>query len=328
VRRAISLVLLTLGIFGVAMGLLLRFYAYPKLAVSPLDPHAKTVAQGTATVFDPGTFKQRDDVALTATRRIDGKIDSPEVKINGSVAVWEMGLVTEDDSGGLVDAQDQWVCVDRRNAQAAQPCTDEKLNGDASLKATGLQYKFPFHTQKHDYSFYDVFMHQAPPMHYDGEEVIDGLPVYRFVQTIPVTKIADIPDTPSSLVGGTANDPVTAGRMYENVRTVWVEPYTGSIVKGQEKVHQFLRGPDGTDGQVLLDGTLTFTADTIRDQVAEAKKNRAKVQLLYQTGPLVLIGLGVLFLLAGLVVLLLSTDRFRMPNRRPAQVRPEMAETA
>jgi hypothetical protein len=328
VRRAISLVLLTIGIFGIALGLLLRFYAYDKLAVAPLDPAAKTVAQGTGiTVFYPADLKQRTDVTLTATRRIEGKIDSPDVKVNGDVAVWEMGLVTEDESGTLVDAVDQWVCVDRRNARAVQPCTDQQIDKDTNVQATGLQYKFPFNTHKHDYAFFDVTTRTAPPMHYDGEEVVNGLKTYRFVQTIPATKIADV-DVPSNLAGGTTTDTVTAGRMYQNVRTVWVEPYTGSIVKGSEKQHQFLRGPDGQDGTVLVDGTITFTPDTIKTQVDDAKKNSAKVKLLYTTGPRLLIGLGLLFVIAGLVVMLLPTRRSGVPAGRPVRPRHEMAGTA
>lgn len=326
-RRAIGLGLLALGIFGVTLGLLLRFYAYPKLAVAPLDPGVKSIAQGTATVFYPATLKTRSDVLLTATRRVDGKIDSPDVRVNGKVAVWEMGLVTEDDTGAMVDAQDQWVCVDRRTAMAVQPCSDQKINTDAGVQATGLQYKFPFNTQKQDYPFFDVLTRTAPMMHFDGEEVIDGLPTYRFVQTIPVTKIADV-DAPSSLVGGTTNDTVTAGRMYEDRRTVWVEPYTGQIVKGQEKVHQFLRGPNGQDGQLLLDGTLAFTADTVQTSVDKAKSDRAKVRLLYDSGPRLLIGLGVLFLLAGLLVLLLPGGRANVPSSLSVRHRREMAGVA
>jgi hypothetical protein len=327
-RRAISLVLLTLGIFGVALGLLLRFYAYDRLAVAPLDPQAKTVARGTGiTLFDAGTLKQRTGVTLTSTRRIEGKIDSPEVKVNGDVAVWEMGLVTEDDNGTVVDAVDQWVCVDRRTARAVQPCTDQRVNQDTNVQATGLQYKFPFNTHKHDYAFYDVVTRQAPPMHFDSEEVIDGLPVYRFTQTIPATKIAEI-DVPANLAGGTGTGTVTAGRMYQNVRTVWVEPNTGSIVKGQEQQRQFLRGPDGQDGTVLMGGTLTFTPDTVSAQVKDAKKNSAKVRLLAQSGPRLLVGLGVLFLLAALAVLLVPARRSGVPGTgRPVRPRHEMAGT-
>jgi hypothetical protein len=328
VRRATSLVLLTLGVFGVMLGLLLRFYAYPRLAVAPLDPQAKTVAQGTGmTVFYPADLTQRTGVTLTSTRRIQGKIDAPEAKVNGDVAVWEMGLVTEDDNGTLVDAVDQWVCVDRRTGQAVAPCIEQKVDQDANAPATGLQYKFPFGTHKHDYAFYDVTTRTAPVMHFDGDDVIDGLAVYRFVQTIPATKIADI-EVPSNLAGGTTTETVTAGRMYQNVRTVWVEPYTGSIVKGQEQQRQFLRGPDGKDGTVLLSGTIAFTPDTVKAQVADAKSNRSKTRLLYDLGPWLGIGVGLVLVIAGLVVMFLVGRRLRSPSPRPVRFRHEAPGTA
>lgn len=328
-RRAISLVLATLGIFAIALGLLLRVYAYPKLAVAPLDPQSTTIARGTGmTVFYAGDLKQRTNVTLTATRRIQGKIDSPDAKINGSVAVWEMGLVTEDETGTVVDAVDQGVCVDRRTARAVTPCTDQQINKDTTAQATGLQYKFPFDTHKHDYLFYDVVIRQAPPMHFTGEEILDGLPVYRFVQTVPATKIGAY-DVPANLAGGTGSATVNAARMYQTVRTVWVEPYTGSIVKGQEQQRQFLRGPDGQAGTVLLDGTLTFTPDTVTAQVADAKRNRASVRLLSTTGPWLLGGLGVVLVLAGLILMFLPRGRVPAPTHRPVRYRRrEVAGTA
>jgi hypothetical protein len=299
------------------MGLMLRFYAYPRLALAPLDPHAKTVATGTGiTVFYPDQLKQRTDVTLTATRRIEGKIDSPDVRINGDVALWAMGLVTEDDNGVVVDAVQQWVCVDRRTGEAVQPCTQQRVDQDQTVRATGLNYKFPFNTEKKDYPFFDVTTRTSPMMHFDGEDAVNGLQVYRFVQTIAPTKIQQI-DVPADLVGGEAGAVVSAGRYYQDVRTVWVEPYTGTIVKGQEKVHQFLRGPDGKDGEVLLDGTLTFTPDTVASQVNDAKTNMAKVRLVYDQGPRVLVGLGVIFILAGLLLLLIPSRRRARTHTAP-----------
>jgi hypothetical protein len=293
------------------MGLLLRLYAYPRLALAPLDPKAVTVARGTGiTVFYPGDLKQRTDVTLTATRRIQGKLDSPDVKINGNVALWAMGLVTEDDNGTVVDAVEQWVCVNRRTAEAVQPCTGQRIGEDTSRTAQGLEYKFPFNTQKRDYPFFDVTTKTAPLMRFRAETNVDGLPVYQFVQTIQPTKIEDV-QVPGNLVGGDATESVTAGRFYQTERTVWVEPYTGSIVKGQEKVRQFLRGPDGRDGTVLLDGTLTFTPETTASLVAKAKNDRSQVRLVFDTGPQVLIALGLVLAIAGLVLLILSSRRRR-----------------
>ncbi len=40
-----------------------------------------------------------------------------------------------------------------------------------------------------------------------------------------------------------------AGRFYENVRTLWVDPVTGSIINGKEQQKQTLR----VDGEVKAD---------------------------------------------------------------------------
>jgi hypothetical protein len=314
-RRVAGLLLLTLGVFAVGLGLLLRFYIHSALGVAPLDPANTTVAKGTGmTVFYPGDLKQRTDATVTATRQVRGTLAAPEVKIGGDVALWHVGLVLEDEDGNLVNATDERVCVDRRTAMSVAKCSEQSINQDTNVQHTGLAYKFPFNTQKHDYPFFDVTLRgSTPPMHFDAEDVVNGLPVYRFVQSIPATKIADV-QVPGNLVNGDATAVVTAGQYYQNVRTVWVEPYSGIIVKGQEQVRQVLRGSDGRDGEVLLSGTITFTQDTVQNQVKDATKARNQLRLLYSTGPIVMVTVGVV-LIAGGALLLLIRRRPQGGNR-------------
>jgi LPXTG-motif cell wall-anchored protein len=241
---------------------------------------------------------------VTATRQVRGTLVAPEVKIGGNVALWHVGLVVEDEDGNLVNATEERVCVDRRTAMSVSKCSEQSINQDNNVQHTGLAYKFPFNTKKQDYPFFDVTLRgSTPPMHFDGEDVVNGLPVYRFVQAIPATKIAEL-QVPGNLVNGDANAVVTAGQYYQNVRTVWVEPYSGIIVKGQEEVRQALRGPDGREGQVLLAGTIAFTQDTVRKQVDDAKKARSQLQVLYDTGPIVLVAVGLVLILVGALLLL------------------------
>jgi uncharacterized membrane protein len=316
-RRVVSILLLTLGVFAVVLGVLLRFYVHHALGVAPLDPASTTVAKGTGvTVFYPGDLKQRTDATVTATRQVRGNLVAPEVKVGGDVALWHVGLVLEDEDGKLVNAVEERVCVDRRTAQSVAKCAEQSVNQDNNVRHTGLAYKFPFNTKKQDYPFFDVTLRgSTPSMHFDGEDVVNGLPVYRFVQTIPATKIAEI-DVPGDLVNGAAGTTVTAGQFYRNVRTVWVEPYSGIIVKGQEEVRQTLRGPDGRDGQVLLAGTITFTQDTVQKQVTEAKKARSQLQVVYDTGPLALLVIGVVLILAGVLLLARRSGGHRYRGRR------------
>jgi DUF3068 family protein len=314
-RRAGGVLLIALGAFAIALAVLLPTVAYHRLAVAPLDPDTETVAQGTGmTVFYPRSLvdrsveAQRTDATVTARRIVRGKLDAPEAKLNGDVALWRVGLVIQDERRELINAVEQWVCVDRRTAEGVAPCQPQKIDDgtrvDTAADETGLNYKFPFDTQRRDYRFFDVTLRTATPIAYDGEETINGLPVYRFVQRIPATKLEDR-EVPAQLVGGPPGTTVTAGRYYENVRTVWVEPFTGAIVKGQETVRQVLRGPDGRDGTVLLAGTITFTPQTVQRQVDNANDGRAKLRMLRQTGPIVGYVVGALLLAGGLIVILL-----------------------
>ena len=306
-RRAASTLLLALGIFALVLGGLLRFYVYNTLGVAPLDPDSKTVSRGTQmTVFYPGKLKSRTDATVTATRIVRGSLTAPEAKVDGDVAVWRVGLVLEDDEGTLVSATEERVCVDRRTAASVENCSEQSINDDTSVKHIGLAYKFPFNTEKKDYQLWDYNLKASSPAKFDGEDLVNGLPVYRFVQAIAATKIADV-DVPGDLVNGQSGTTVRAGRFYQNVRTVWVEPYSGTIVKGQEEVKQVLRGPDGRDGTVLLSGTIAFTQDTVQKQVADAKEARDKLRLIHTTGPLVLLIVGVI--LSAIGVLLMSTGR-------------------
>ncbi|GAA4697274.1 DUF3068 domain-containing protein [Phytohabitans rumicis] len=306
-RRVAAAVLLSLGVFAIVLAALLRFYVHDKLAVAPLDPESTTVSQGGGmTVFYPGTFTQRTDATVTATRIIRGSLTAPEVKVDGDLALWRVGLVLQDDKDVLVSATEEQVCVDRRTAESLAKCSNQRIDDDISVVHSGLAYKFPFNTEKKDYPYFDLNSRAStPPMKFDGEDKVNGLPVYRFVQKIPAVKIQDR-EVPGSLVKSTEAS-VTAARMYENTRTVWVEPYSGLIVKGQEEVRQWLRGPDGTDGQVLLAGTLGFTQETVQNQVADGEEARNKLRMIQFTGPLVLLAVGLLLIVGGV---------FLLPRRR------------
>jgi hypothetical protein len=315
-RRVAGVILIALGVFAITLGFTLRYVVLDRLAVAPLDPDTETVAQGTGmTVFypkalaDPSLPRQRTDATVTARRIVSGQLDAPEVKVDGDVAMWRVGLVVEDERSELINAVEQWVCVDRRTAAGVRPCAKQKIDDgtrvDTDTDMSGLEYKFPFNTQKREYTFFDITLRRATPIRYDGEERINGLDTYRFVQRIDPVKLEDR-EVPGDLVNGAAGTTVTAQRFYQNVRTVWVEPRTGSVVKGSEQVRQWLRGPDGSDGQVLLAGTLTFTPQTVQRQVDDAKANAAKLRALSGTGPILAWVIGSVLLLIGLVLMLIG----------------------
>jgi hypothetical protein len=169
-----------------------------------------------------------------------------------------------------------------------------------------VSYKFPFFTEKKAYQFWDVNSRKAYPARYVSEEKIQGLTTYKFIQEIPTQQLRT-QEVPGSLVG--ENTPsFQAPVMYSNVRTVWVEPRTGVIVKGTEQTRTTLRNSAGEDKVIVLDATLTFNEETQRSQANLAKDGITSINLVKWIIPLAALVLGVAFAAVG-VLLLRAADR-------------------
>jgi DUF3068 family protein len=329
-RRVVSLVVLGLGVFGIAAGLLLRFYAYPALAKIPHDPNTTAVAQGsgiTALVYvvKDGSHTQpeiRHNLSLTSTTFVSGDLHAPEVQADSGVTSWIEATRVKDDQDGLtLSATVRELCLDRFSAEAVAPCTTQYIqkthedNKDTRIPGTprqvqfpGLNFKFPFQTQKQTYPWYDSELGKPVDAKFDGEDVVEGLPVYRFKQSVSPTSVGT-QDVPGSMVG--KSDPtVSAGLYYEVDRTLWIEPDTGAVVKVRQSMKQELRTPDQTAGlgTAVFDGTLELNQKTVDANVRTAKDNMPKLWLL--TGlPVILWIVGGVLTVAGIVLLLAGRNR-------------------
>jgi hypothetical protein len=297
-RRIISFILLGIGVFAVALGMLLRFYAYPQLAKIPLDNESTSVAEGDGitalvirTVNGAPSPEIRRNLSLTSTTYVTGDLTQPEVKENGDVAVYIEATKTVDDATDIVvDASVREVCIDRHTNEAVAPCEGQFIETEQGQKITadrntiqqpGLSFKFPFGTEQKDYSFYDLSVRKPVTARFDGQEVIQGLDTYRFVMTVPPTKVGD-EEVPGSLIGKKDEPSVDTELYYQVKRTVWVEPETGIIVVGQQQGKQELVAPDQEPGggTTVFEGTLRFNDATINDNVTKAEDNKSKLSLL------------------------------------------------
>lgn len=305
-RRVVGLILLAFGVFGVALGLLLRFYAYDRLALVPLNRSGESVSRGEGmTVFYPSTLRLEDGVNVTATRLVQGNPKAAEAKPGGRVMVWDVGLVIEDANGTLISSSLDHLCLDRRTGEAVQPCAGEGISEDNgkiepadAVTRSGLEYKFPFGTEKRDYEYFDNSAKKAFPIRYDSTETIEGVETYKFVQKVPLTKLGDR-QVPGSIVGLPNVSSLTVGRYYENTRTLWIEPYSGIVVKGREDLAQTLRAADGRHLLTVFGGRIEFGSETVKKSAAEAEDARSQLRLLRVVGPAVLISVGVLLALLG-----------------------------
>jgi len=326
--RIVSYIVVGLGVFAVALGLLLRFYAYPKLAKVPLDIDNTSVAQGngvTALVIeevdDVPTPEIRHDLSLTSTTHVTGDLTQPEIKEDGDVAAWVEATKTVDDASGiLVDASLRELCLDRHSGESVAPCEGQYISVEEGARITadantvqqpGLNFKFPFGTEQRSYDYYDLTLRQTVEARFDGEDSIKGVDVYRFVTQTEPTKV-DTQEVPGSLIGMDDQPSVSADRYYEDRRTLWVEPATGALLAVEDAGKQELVGPGQSPGSgtTVYEGTLRLNDKTVSANVEEAESNTGRLSLL-TVWPIVLWIVGGVLVVAGFVMMVVSNRRTR-----------------
>jgi DUF3068 family protein len=351
-RRVLSLILIGLGVFAVAVAVMLPTYVYSSLAKVPLDQVSTTVLEGVASkalvVTDTGSGPVatiRENVDLTATAKVQSNFSRAEMKEGSDVAVWLLAVrVTDNKDNAVVTASKRQVCFDRFTSEGYVPPagdTEPKCQpsstfitkpddkppanpGDEPKEVVventqpGLNFKFPFGTEKHDYDVYDDSLGKAFTTKFSGTEEIEGVEMYKFVENVPDTQIAT-QDVPGSLVGSTESS-LQAARFYRAIVTTWVEPVTGVMVKQQQEQHQELRVAGNSTGTVVFDGILTFNEKSVAQNLAQANENKGKLEFMSSTAPIAFgIAGGVLILLGGFLLLRKGKPEQAPPAHRPVK---------
>jgi Porin PorA len=303
-----------------------KWYAYPRLALAPLDrdtTNDPAIALGSdATYLDrhAETPQVVTGGELESVRRVVGQVEESEAasdELDEDIVVYETlsytdvpGFDPESDGDPLAGTLDR-VAFDRHTGEAVDCCDNytEVAGEQSEIAFEGLYLKFPFNTEQKDYAFWDTTLQRATTAVYEGEEEIDGLTVYKFVQTIEPTDVdlqttgAEHTEVPGYLVGGDQDSPaVQADRMYSNVRTLWIEPETGAIIDAQEEQHATLE-VDGAERAVITDVTLAYTDETVSFNVSEWEDEALQLKIVRYWLPLYggIVGLALL-LLGGLLL--------------------------
>ncbi|MET8042080.1 DUF3068 domain-containing protein [Micromonospora sp. NPDC005215] len=310
-RTTSGAILVAAGTFLIVGAVATPLAVAPALVKVPLDQSSVTISKAqNATVLDFGTLSERNAVNLTAHRAVRGDVKDG----NADRAVFNVGVRVIDDAGKEITVSTDRVAVDRRTAMAVACCAED-ING-AAFKHEGLTYTFPFGTEKKTYQYFDNTARKAYPAKYVSTEKLQGLTVYKFEMTVEPVQIAEI-KVPGSLLGS-SEQVINAGRYYANTRTLWVEPDSGVIVKGQEKQLQTLRDGTGADKIKIIDADLAFTEDTQKQQAKAAKDARDQINLLTTVVPIVLGLLGLALVLIGLYFVIRAARRG--PDPAPVEV--------
>jgi hypothetical protein len=198
------------------------------------------------------------------------------------------------------------------------------VNSDGAVKQTGVGLFWPVGVKRKSYPYFDTSTKRAWPMNYEGEEKVQGIKTYRFVQQIPPTVTDSIkPGVPATLLGLPAaqvsklpgydkkNNAVAVDRVYQSTVTAWVDPRTGAPVDQEQKVTQTLRTSDGVNRLVVADLDLKMTPESQKNLVHTSNTEAAKIALVKSWLPYGGGGLGLILMIAGLLFVVSA-------RRRPA----------
>lgn len=300
--RRMSLVLIALGAFLIVLGPMIRWYAYPRLAVAPANQRSITTLVGeNATIFDIGTLKEIT-TDLTTVVNTTGDASAPD-KCEGAVTYVNSTSTTSAD--GVMRSRDiERMTFNARTGMAVKNCGGDFVSDTEGVETPitheGLPAKFPFQTEKKSYPFWDGELKKAVQIDYLESTQVEGVDVYKFSHTIPVTQIGTL-DVPLSVLGLEGDETVTADKMYSNVRTMWVEPETGVVLKRAEAVNQTL-DYQGQSRVTLTEVTTGFDDATVKANADEYGGQANLLHLVRAVVPQVGFVLGLVMLIGGVLL--------------------------
>ncbi|MFG3255629.1 DUF3068 domain-containing protein [Streptomyces sp. NPDC048172] len=304
-RRRASLILLACAVFFAALSPLMRWYAFPRLAKIPPSQYQDMVLEAkNATLLDYATMKSKKVPKVSIVQTLKGNVEAAEKvkdRTGKDVVVWDTLSYVADPKGKLVSSIPERYVFDAHTQEPVH-AGGEHVDGD-KVRREGIEYKWPFLTEKRDYEYYDFQARSTAPIHYKGTRTVKGLETYYFEQTIPWTKVK----VPKKLpLGATPKVVEQMGmeRWYSTKRMFWVEPTTGAPVDGQELHKEQMRWTDKPEKKPLtaFSGHVKMRPDFQNETVDLVKSQRQLVLLMTSYLPWGFGGLAVVLLALSLTL--------------------------
>lgn len=304
-RRLFPPVMVGLGVFLLIGAALIKFYAYPQLAVAPKDQDSITnLTAQDAVVFstDPAVLAELEmDLEVTNTTR--GDIEATDEAPDGTL-VWADTQTVKNTEGDTLSQSISLAAHDAHTGEAVDCCgsfvQEDAEVGPVEVVREGQVYKFPFGTEKKTYQWWDDTIMGTVAAEFSKETDLDGLKVYEFVADIPQT-VVGTREVPASVVGEVGTDPVEADVAYANRRTLWVEPNTGVIIDRREEQNSTLQ-IDGEDRVTTTRADLEYTDEQVAANIDEYESKAGLLGLVNGLIPLLGLILGLLLIVGGVLL--------------------------
>ena len=272
-------VLILVGTFLLTLAAAAAFWVPGQVKKTPLDVDSTTKLTGEAR-FTGGSTSTTSPIKITSITRADSDLSTDDVVyfVNSQCVVKDPDgdapncVTPQDPDKRLVSASTDAFATDRRTALAVSDYSG--LPAEAAPRE-GLINKFPFDVEKKTYPFWDSGAGKAVDAVFVGEEVVDSLNTYVFK--------TDVKGAQTEIAAGVSGT-------YDDQRTMWIDPTTGSIIDQDES--RVL----SQDGNAVVELSMKFTPDQVRANVEDAQANGSRLSFITSTFPLVggLLGLAMI----------------------------------
>jgi hypothetical protein len=292
VRRVLGYMSFVLGLTLVFLVPFLLLYAVPRIQKAPTDTDQRVVSNGYANHFSATQLQLVGPDPVQNIEVLKGDLESSTETV--AVIHYTSQLVNRT-TGTPIDFDQETYALDRTTGVAEHCCGEDP-------KMTGETLKFPFGTQKTTYQLWDPSANASFAVRYVRTDDLQGVTAYVFQGTSSDINIGTI-DLPNSLVGVEGRGLTSEQRMFQAETTVWVEPSTGQVLKGEKHLHQWAADASGTTLLELADVHVQYSDATVSDFVSQADTNVKQLKLVKQYIPLYGGVLGFLLATGGLLLL-------------------------
>ncbi|WP_338889208.1 DUF3068 domain-containing protein [Rhodococcus sovatensis] len=344
--RIAMCVLAGVGSCAIVVALLLPTLVYDDLAVTPLDIAANTVATtadgaggdvlDSRTIAGPGPLSIATDVPIVFQRYItvEDPSDADRVTFQAGATVRR---ADRDGDASLLTATVDRVTSDRRTGLPVEPAGSLQTTVDSPaspLPRTGLQHRFPFDAQPTTYTVYDATAWTSFDANFIEEITMEGLPIYHFRSIVTEADLSITTQSPINSVTlpaskwgvGDGDEPITMKQWYSNVRDIYVEPTSGSLVWGTETPYQYFARDPKVPEVTIFKASLALDETGRLQQLASARDAANKLAWLTSRGPILGYAVGGVCFVGAIAAGVIGSRRARSPE--PARRHAHDAEHA